>query len=259
MLLTLGFNSIHRLLGEGSSPAVASLLELPAYAHDHLQLRGLSVPASLLSGWSARDIDQLRDRADKSDCPCLLLVDEEPLLLASSVSKEADFALHRLEQLLRAGHRLGASSVAFSVEADDTDEAMSNTAVACRTAMEAAERLEINMLIAPRAGLTQQPEQIGNLIKKVGGFRLGSFPDFLAACAADDPVTYMRRITPYGGAVNASFESGTEPMDELMRAVISVGYNGAVSVDAHCDGDLIGALKTVRDRLWTVIENDSAS
>ncbi len=255
MLLTLGPNSIHRLLAD-TDVALASLRDLPVYCRDFLKLRGLSVPASLLSGWSVRDIDQLRDRADKCDCPCLLLVDEEPLPLASSNGEEADAALHRVEMLLRAGHRLGANSIAFAVDAKASEEALSNTIVACKNAMEVAERLEINMLIAPQRGLTEDPERLGTLIKKVGGFRLGTFPDFLSACASDDPVTYMRRLTPYGGAVNASFETGDEPLDELMEAVLSVGYSGAISIDARGSGKLGADLETMRKRLWRIIEGD---
>ncbi|MFG0253321.1 MAG: hypothetical protein ACF8NJ_10660 [Phycisphaerales bacterium JB038] len=255
MLLTLGPNSIHRLLSD-KTVEVEELRALPAYCRDFLGLRGLSVPAGLLSGWSARDIDQLRDRADKCDCPCLLLVDEEPLPLASPKGDEVDAALHRLERLLRAGHRLGANSIAFSIKAKASDSALGNAIVACKAALESAERLEVNMLISPQTGLTEDPERLGTLIKKVGGFRLGTFPDFLSACASEDPVTYMRRLTPYGGAVNASFKTGDEPLNDLMQAVLSVGYSGAISIDAHGNGELAADLKSASARLWSIIEGD---
>ncbi len=255
MLLTLGANSIHRLLADKAVDASA-LRDLPAYCRDFLGLRGLSVPARLLSGWSAREIDELRDRADKCDCPCLLLIDEEPLPLASPRGDEVDAALHRLERLLRAGHRLGANSIAFAVKAKATEAALSNAIVACKAAMEAAERLEVNMLISPRAGLTEDPDRLGTLIKKVGGFRLGTFPDFLAACASDDPVTYMRRLTPYGGAVNASFKTGEEPLVDLVQAVLSVGYSGAISIDTHSSGGVTAELKATSERLWSIIDGD---
>jgi hypothetical protein len=242
---------------DDDSIAPSQLHELPPYCRDFLELRGLSVPASLLTGWTARQIDQLRDRSDKCDCPCLLLVDEEPLPLASESGEEADTALHRVEKLLRAGHRLGANSIAFAIESKASDGAMGNAIDACKAAMEVAERLEINMLISPQPGLTEDPESLGTLIKKVGGFRLGTFPDFLSACASDDPVTYMRRLTPYGGAVNASYQTGDEPLDDLMEAVLSVGYSGAISIDTYGNGALAEELTGMRDRLWTIIEGDS--
>ena len=49
------------------------------------------------------------------------------------------------------------------------------------------------------------------LIKKIGGFRVGTFPDFEAAMQADDPAAYLRKLVPYASVVCATTVSLTPP------------------------------------------------
>jgi sugar phosphate isomerase/epimerase len=253
MLLTLAVNSIKTLL-DARAIDVSDLHELPVYCRDHLELRGLNVPASLLAGWSGRDLDRLRDRADKCHCPCLVLVDETPLPLAAARDKEVDDALDRIDRLIRAAHRLGSNSIAVSILADDTDEAFENAIAGCKNAMEVAERHEINLLLAPGRGLTEDPERLTDLIKKIGGFRIGTMPDFLGGVASGDAMRYLRRLTPYAGVVNASFGDDNDHLGEHVEAVLSVGFSGAISVDYRGTGPCDEAIRCGRDALWSAIE-----
>lgn len=70
--------------------------------------------------------------------------------------------------------------------------------------MDTAEKLELNLLINPTKGLTAKPDDLTELIKKIGGFRVGTLPDFDAANADEDPALYLRRLTPYASVINAT-------------------------------------------------------
>jgi hypothetical protein len=41
-----------------------------------------------------------------------------------------------------------------------------------------AEKREINLLLMPTTGLLASPEKVTEIIKAVGGFRIGVLPDF---------------------------------------------------------------------------------
>ena len=80
MLLTLAARSLRTVVaanGEGSM----SLLDVPDFSIQQLNLRGINVPSSMLSGWSLEDLDRLRDRGDKAGCPCLVLVEDHAAVL----------------------------------------------------------------------------------------------------------------------------------------------------------------------------------
>ncbi|MCK4873817.1 MAG: hypothetical protein KAS72_13935 [Phycisphaerales bacterium] len=253
MLLTLAHNSVKLLLADRDVPA-SQLVDLPRYCMDHLGLRGLHIPTSLLAGWSPRDIDHLRDRADKSGCPCLLLVEEQPLPLASSNGEKVDAAIERVGRLVRASHRLGSNSIAVGVTANNSDEQLTHAVDGCKAAMEIAERFEVNILLAPQPGLTEDPLQLTRLIKKVSGFRIGTFPDYLTANNQPDPVAYMRRLTPYTGSVNAGFRETGGNLTQLTQAVLSVGFSGAIGLDYRGDGAIVEQITEARDILEAVIQ-----
>jgi hypothetical protein len=98
-------------------------------------------------------------------------------------------------------------------------------------------------------GLTANPERLTDLIKKIGGFRVGTFPDFQAASASPDPTHFLRRLTPYASALTASSVSFVaskkppgfvhEPYDlaTLAATVTSVGYTGTIAIDYRGEDD----------------------
>ena len=151
----------------------------------------------------------------------------------------------------------------------------------------AAEKRELNVLISPTEGLTEDPDRVAELIKRVGGFRIGTYPDFETASKSKDPIAYLRRLAPYAWAVNASTiefvdlaeeagleESGNEDdeldalaellaapehvtydLDAMVQAIAAVGYDGTLAVDYRGDAGTLGirqgceALEAALERL----------
>jgi hypothetical protein len=146
-----------------------------------------------------------------------------------------------------------------------TPPVFARTADRLRKAVDKAERLELNVLLSPHDGLTSTPERITELIKKIGGFRVGTFPDFQAAAAAPDSTAYLRRLTPYASVVSASTQKftpdkgadadspdasvkhGPYSLEPLVEAILSVGYDGTLAIDYRGPGDAkLGVLRSRR-------------
>jgi hypothetical protein len=115
-----------------------------------------------------------------------------------------DAAVDRAKRVIAAAQILGCSAAAISVEAPDTDEALAAMATRLRGVVERAEKLDLNLLIAPTKGLTERPERVTELLKKVGGFRIGTYPDFQTAARSSDAPGYLHRLSPYATVISAS-------------------------------------------------------
>jgi sugar phosphate isomerase/epimerase len=267
MLLTLNATSLRSMVEKKRSGKQAMRLpDLPTFARETLGLHGLNLETSMLAGIDRSGLENIRDRADKSGCACLLLIEGEPQPIGDANEDKARAAMDRLRLVLQAAQILGCSAIAATPSGQDTDDVAVRTAERLRKLMSTAERAEINLLISPGKGVSSTPERVTEIIKKVGGFRVGTFPDFQAAAASPEPVAYLRRLTPYATVVSASTiqfvapgggpvgDEADAPVEHrpydlapLVEAVDAVGFDGTLAVDYRGKGDpVLGILRTRR-------------
>lgn len=270
MLLTLSISTLRPLLTARGS-ARLDLLDAPAYAKETLGLNGLHLTTERLSGFTRAKLEQLRDRADKSACACLVLQETNPQNLADARGDLGDKAVDRVQRVIEAAHVLGCNAAVISIAGKDDDAHFERAVDRIREAVETAERLEINLLISPTEGLTASADRVTDMIKKIGRFRVMTYPDFETASKAEDPIAHLRRLTPYAGALVASTlgfkglaKKGDEhpgeaehvgfDLGEMVQTVLSVGYDGPMAVDYRGEGDVtMGALLS-REALEAAIE-----
>lgn len=272
MLLTLTATCLRSMLlpGEGTRKPKLALEDLPMYVFDVLGLSGLNLSTDLLVGADRAKLEGIRERADKAACAVLLLIESEAQAFGGTAEAPAKAAVARLTRVVEAARYLGCNAVAVKIIAEDSEAAMLRVATRIRPAVDRAEKLDLNVLITPHTGLTSTPERVTELIKRVGGFRIGTFPDFEVASKSPDPIAYIRRLCPYASAVSASTmkfkeskkgESAApdhEPynLTALVEAVASVGYDGALAIDYRGGGDIPAGIRTSRDALLKCLSDD---
>jgi sugar phosphate isomerase/epimerase len=280
MLLTLTASCLRSMLSPGrAKKPKLDLLDLPVFARQTLGLSGINLSTDLLAGADRARLEGVRERADRASCACLLLIEAELQHFGANGEKTGMGAVERMLRVVEAAHILGCSAAAARIDGDDDDATFLRVAARLRPVMERAEKLDINLLIAPSKGITARPERVTELLKKVGGFRIGTYPDFQTASESKDAAAYLQRLTPYATAVAASTirfvtESGTavaddpsgehlgldvplrhEPYDlkPLVDAVISVGYDGPLSLDYRGTGDVTMGLIHSRDAIMAAL------
>jgi sugar phosphate isomerase/epimerase len=263
MLLTLSTRSLLRRM-DGNGDSSLSLLDMPDFVSRHLQLRGLNVPASMLAGWSLEDLDRLRDRADKAGCPCLVLIEDSPLRFADRKESVREKARERVRRLALAANRLGCNALALRCEGPDTDDAFEQTAAEIKSLMPVVERFELNLLLAPADGLTAMPDRLTDLIKRIGGFRIGSLPSFAAAARTGDAIDALRKLAPYAGAIHASVggfnKSGRHEgydLGDCVAAIRSVGFANTLAIEYTGDDDPVENIEHARDVLQAAIDAET--
>ena len=235
---------------------------MPKYARDELGLFGINLPTDLLAGAGRQELERFREAADKASCPCLVLVESEAQPFASPSDREADGAIQRMLRVVEAAHRLGCNAAAVALSGSSADEAYTLAAERLRDVLVMAERLEVNLLLADAPGVSEDPDRLTELIKRVGGFRIGTFPDFLSASKTKDPVHYLRRLTPYAAALVVTTSEFSEDkgsptgyahaaydINAFAESIQSVGYQGTIAIDYQGGGDIDRGVVLTRQAL----------
>lgn len=226
MLLTLTARSLASRLHARGARALP-IAELPRFVFQQTTLRGLALDTDLFKGWGLDELETLRIQADQAGCPCLLLRESTPVASGQIPSRAGEGPMQRIELVARAAHRLGCNALALQPDctAAEPDSRVFDFHVAFfRRVIERVDRLELNVLIEPAAGWLGQPDWLVELVKKVGGFRIGTLPTFESAGRTADCATALRQTAPYAGAVFATFsdldvpeaalQSSEEPREE---------------------------------------------
>ncbi len=206
MILTLSARCLRTMLlppAKGKKPAL-DILDLPKFTRETLGLSGVNLSTDLLVGADRSRLEAIRERADKASCACLLLVEHEPQAFGHIDEAKVAAAVKRARAVVEAAQILGCSAAAIKVAGANEDAVLARVAAALKPVVERAEKLDINLLISPHDGLTAKPDRVTELLKKVGGFRIGTYPDFEVASKSEDPVAYLHRLTPYATAVCAA-------------------------------------------------------
>lgn len=203
MLFSLNVNSIRDTLKRRGAKAL-SVEDLPRYAQEQTGLHAMTMATDLLAGATRDTLTRIRENGDRVGCACLLLSQTEPLAFGDPRPKVGDEVVLRMTKVVEAASLLGCNSASLAITAKDDDDTLELVATRMRRVLERADRLEIMVLIRPDKGLTQDAERLTELVKVIGGFRIGTMPDFEAAVASGDPVHYLKRLTPYASVVNAS-------------------------------------------------------
>ena len=248
ILLTLSVGSLKSLVDSGE----VALEDIPAFAMREFDLRGLNIPASMFAGRSIDTFDRLRDNADKAGCPVLILVEEQPLTFAYETDEERDATLERVGRLAVAANRLGCNSLALRCNGVAGDEDVFDMTIeGVKEAIGKVEQLDLNLLIAPSDGLTDDPDRLTDLIKRVGGFRIGSFPSFGHAARTGDPQEALRKLAPYAGGIEATVIEGkaTITVADAIDSILSVGYLNTLAINFEGAGDPVEAVRTARRAL----------
>jgi sugar phosphate isomerase/epimerase len=284
MLLTLTVNCLRSRLNtpsptKGRSRAGASasaaggetmaLNDLPKFTRETLGLFGLNMSTNLLVGADLTRLDGLRDAADKAACPCLVLTESDPQAFGHQDEAAGDAVVERVIRVVKAAHRLGCNSVGLTITGDDNEDTFDTAVERLRGVLSAAERLEVNLLLQPHRGLTEDPERLTDLIKKVGGFRIGTFPDFQTASKTPDPLLHLRRLAPYAAAITASTVSfkpakkegavmhETYDLPDYVKTITSVGYQGTLSIDYRGEGDPVVGVQNTRAVLESILGTEA--
>jgi len=179
--------------------------------------------------------------------------------LWNSVNQPA--VVDRLRRLASAATRIGCSSVAISL-AEVTTQARADAVVkTLKIALAEMDKFEIALLLQSGTGILSDGKSLVDVVKKVGGFRIGTMPSFQHASTNGGVSQELRKLAPYAQSITASVKGFSEQgdhaewsLDECVETLRAVGYVNSLSLDYLGKGDPIKPLSMARDMLSAAIE-----
>jgi hypothetical protein len=250
VLLTLAIQSLNPLIEAGKQ----DILDIPKITSEKLELRGVMIDAKHLSGWTMESYDTFRNNADKAKSPCLLVRDNTPMDLLGS----SEMSMERIQRLSVAANRLGCNAIAITPVFPENQNEVDLIVEQIRTSMQGVERLELNLLLQPCEGMSSDPDQHIEIIKQIGGFRIGALPTFESAGATGDGIEALRKLAPYAGGIVADFPNGRgkKKIDlvEGLKAVLEVGYSNTIALNYTGKGNVMKEISKVVKTLQSHLE-----
>jgi len=252
MLLTLAMQSLDSLINKGDQDVQG----VPLLSSEQFDLRGVMIDATHLSGWSFDTYDEFRNNADKANAPCLLVRDNTPMDLSEG---NHDLSRERISRLSVAANRLGCNAVAITPIFPEDDQVVQFMTAQLREAMQGVEKLELNLLLQPAEGKTSDPDLHIDIIKQIGGFRIGALPTFSAASATGDGLAALQKLAPYAGGIVADFPTGrgkkAVDLVDGLAAIQSVGYSNTISLNYIGKGNPLTELRKASNKMHAFLND----
>jgi len=172
-----------------------------------------------------------------------------------------EVSLERIRRLSVAANRLGCNAIAITPTFPENQHAIDSIVNRIRTSMHGVERLELNLLLQPCEGMSSNPDQHVEIIKQIGGFRIGALPTFEFAGATGNGIEALRKLAPYAGGIVVDFPNGRgkkkiDPVEGL-QAVIDVGYSNTVALNYTGKGNAMKEIKKVVGKMQAYLESNT--
>jgi hypothetical protein len=166
----------------------------------------------------------------------------------------------RIQRLSVAANRLGCNAIAITPKVEDDNQAVDHIVEQLREAMLGVERLELNLLLQPYEGVTSDPDRHIEIIKQIGGFRIGALPTFKAASITENGLETLRKLAPYAGGIVADFPTGRgnkniDPVKGL-KAIREVGYSNTLAINYIGKGSVLKEIAKVSKLMRTFLEEE---
>ena len=99
------------------------------------------------------------------------------------------------------------------------------------------------------------------LIKKVGGFRIGAMPIYGGGSSEEVDLEVLRKLAPYAGAIHMVVRKFTAKgkhkgyeLGEAIATIRRVGYLNTVTIDYDGDGDPSKDILSAREQMQAAID-----
>ena len=243
--------SLNRSLESG----LLSNLDFPRVAREDFGIDTIELVNTLMEGPEVGFVRELDQRA--RDCGVrvlLLMCDDEGDLCAVDADERLTAAKNH-HKWLEAARALGARAIRVNTGPENAaadGEAVRRCAESCRSILDYAEKLDLQVLIENHGGLSFDMDLLDELLRRVDHPLFGTLPDFGNFPPDIDRYDAVRRMMPHAKSVSAKCfdfddETGEEVTFDLVRMLDLVrdsGYRGYLGIEY--EGDRLDEYEGIR-------------
>jgi L-ribulose-5-phosphate 3-epimerase len=210
-------------------------LDFPRIARETFGLNGIEFVNTLFEVPTEGYLKQLKQNAAAHGVTMvLIMVDDESDGCAPAKEGRRQFEVFHRKWVDIANY-LGCTAIRTNCRGPqnaDKGEALKWAAESYRMLLEYAKPANINILIENHGGLSDDPDWMVQLMKKVDDPHFGTYPDWREPGAAFDNMTYLEKTLPY--AKGMSYRN--QPTEALTARMIQLskdsGYQGWYGIES---------------------------
>ena len=210
-------------------------LDFPRIAREDFDLDGIEFVNTLFESPTENYLKKLKQNAnDHGVTMVLIMVDEEGDGCANTKKERKQFEINH-RKWIDIAHYLGCHAIRTNCrgpENVDKKEALEWATESYTMLLEYAKPANINIVIENHGGVSNDPDWMISLIKKLNNPGFGSFPDWRNPSDEFDNYNYLEKMAPY--AKGMSYRN--QPTEELTARMIQLsrdsGYRGWYGIES---------------------------
>ena len=210
-------------------------LDFPRIAREDFGLNGIEFVNTLFEAPTERYLKQLKAAAASHDVTMvLIMVDEEGDGCSPTKEGRKEFEVfHR--KWVDIAHYLGCHAIRTNCrgpENADKGEALNWAAESYGMLLEYARPASINILIENHGGVSNDPDWMIQLMKKVNDPAFGILPDWREPGPSFDNLTYLQKTLPFAKGMSYRNQPTEEATAQMIRLSREGGYTGWYGIES---------------------------
>jgi L-ribulose-5-phosphate 3-epimerase len=231
-------------------------LDFPRLAREDFDLNGVEFVNTLFEVPTENYLRQLRNNAAAHGITMvLIMVDDEGDGCSPTKEGRKEFGLfHR--KWVDIAHYLGCHAIRTNCRGPqdvDKKEALNWAAESYHPLLEYAKPAGITILIENHGGVSDDPDWIVKLMKKVNDPAFGTYPDWRQPSPEFDNLTYLEKTLPY--AKGMSYRN--QPTDDLSLKMIDLcrrkGFHGWYGIESNGRDQIRKAISLLKARIPEIV------
>ncbi len=211
-------------------------LELARIAREDFNLNGIEFVNTLFEVPTENYLNQLKkNAADHGVEMVLIMIDDEGDGCASTKENRLQFAINH-RKWVDIAYYLGCHAIRTNCrgyDVKDKDEAIKYAAESYHLLLEYASDSGIKILIENHGGVSNDPDWMLKLIKKINHPLFGTYPDWREPAADFDNYIYLEKTAPYAKGMSYRNQPTEKLTAQMIKLCKDAGYEGWYGIESN--------------------------
>jgi L-ribulose-5-phosphate 3-epimerase len=211
-------------------------LDLPRIARKDFDLNGIEFVNTLFEVPTETYLNQLKQNAsDHGVAMVLIMVDDEGDGCADTKEERRQFAINH-RKWVDIAHYLGCHAIRTNCrgyQIKNKEEALKYAAESYHLLLEYASDSNINIIIENHGGVSNDPDWMLSLIKKINHPNFGTYPDWREPAADFDNYTYLQKTAPFAKGMSYRNQPSEKLTAQMIQLCKDAGYHGWYGIESN--------------------------
>jgi hypothetical protein len=205
-------------------------LDFPRIAREDFDIAGIELVNTLFEVPTYSYLKQLKKNAEDHGVQMVLIMVDDEGEPASPDKTERKQMVINHRKWIDIAQYLGCHSIRTNCRPRDVsfEDGLKWATESYNHLLEYAAPAKISVVIENHGTLSDDPDFIVALMKKVNNLYFGTLPDF----KGDDPYTYVRKTVPYATGISFRLQESDQETERLVRLCHDSGYRGFYGIES---------------------------